>query len=150
MHFRRRADSLTLERSIYVPAVLAADGKTIIEPARRTTKFLGTVPSNARYADVPAKVLDVLTAEERTQLWSALRHNEPASDAKLSELPANMAMAGEELIALARRDPSPEGIAQLRQRWRALEEAWAALQHDAQVAGVRRKSPSKRSTPSAE
>lgn len=139
MHIRKRKENLSLERSIYEPAVLAADGKTVLTPARRSTKYLGSVSEKARWSDVPPALIDALDLTEQGELRMALARNEPAADANIQAVPDVLARAGQELArAAAAAGQDKAAKARVLQQWHELEAAWAKLQRDAQAAGLRR------------
>lgn len=139
MYIRQRGENLALERAIYEPAVLAADGKTVLKAARRSTKYIGSIPHDTRWSAVPPALLDALDLTEQAELRMRLARNEPAADANIKAVPDVLARAGQELArAAAAAGQDKAAKARVLQQWHELEEAWSQLQRAAQAAGLRR------------
>lgn len=141
MFIRQRGINLSLERPVYVPAVKGPDGKTDQVPARRTTKYLGSIKSWWTPDRVPNELREKLTPAELTELDAYLQRNVTPPTDWMAKLPEFMKLAGNDMLTKAQamraegKDPRKSVLAD---QLKAISQAGWELLKAAQAAGVRR------------
>jgi hypothetical protein len=150
MFIRQRGVNLSLERPVYIPAVKAEDGKTTLTPARRTTKYLGSVKAWHTPDRIPAELAAKLTETELSELTAHLQQNVVPPVNWLARLPEIMLIAARDLGVKAEavraqgQDPRRSYLAE---QLNAIAMAGGQLLAAAQAAGVRRKGTRKPKAP---
>ena len=138
MYLRERNSNISIEKAIYLPAQKDEHG-TVIKPAVRTTKYLGSIHTWTRFSGVPAELLEELTAEEQSELRQALAKNEPRELAGLEELPLFLGMASRNLRDCVAKRGLEHAKKELDIHLKAAEKAWAEFFKTAQTVGLKRK-----------
>ena len=128
-----------MERAIYRPAIKGTNGTTVTH-AVRTTEYIGSVQESARFAHLPAELIEKLSEEEKVELREALKCNEPRQDMWLSLLGSAIRCAASEIKACAEASSADAAKRQLLQvTMKDIDESWAHFFATAQDHGLKRR-----------
>lgn len=143
MYLRRRNLNLSIERAIYEPAKRDAHGN-ICKPAVRTTRYVGSIKSYARFCEVPSEVISQLSEEERAELQEVLRCNEPKPFTSIDYAISSLHSAARELSTGTEKLKQADIKKLLEGKIKSIDAAWEAFFKAAQEQGLKRKRKSAR------
>lgn len=146
MYLRRRNLNLSIERAIYEPAKKDANGN-VCKPAVRTTRYVGSIKSYARFCDVPSEVISQLSDDERTELQEVLRCNEPRPFQSIDYAISSLNSAARELSSGPEKLKHEDVKKLLEGKIKSIDAAWEAFFKAAQEQGLKRKRKSVRKSP---
>lgn len=149
MYLRRRNLNLSIERAIYEPAKKDANGN-VCKPAVRTTHYVGSIKTYARFCEVPSEVISQLSEEERAELQEVLRCNEPKPFTSIDYAISSLNSAVRELSSSSEKLKQTDIKKLLEGKIKSIDAAWDAFFRAAQEQGLKRKRKSVRKSPASD